>query len=650
MQLKRYLTPALLGAALLGACADDPTSAPAVTPEPAHALGLVEIRVTGIGTSRMSATVSPVGASASGGARMDLTPVPGGSPAGSIQMERISATTVDVGTRGAGGQRYIQAVFQVRNADASGNTYGTARQNLTFVPVGISSTISGTPVKTFLKQDGTAAQTSLAGDLVPTGAVALDGGGALVSQYPDVMQAYTETEIDAVTMPAAVSNKLPYGFVVRHVTDASSRTLPANPAVGQFDGRVTFAYRIPLAATSAEDPFTISIVAVAMDDPTTRVTQSVEEQTEAGQSAFESRVSSLNAQQVTLLPGGGYFGDVPKQTVCGIRVSGTRGSPDQTLAACPVAVGPMDVVCHARVADNSVSCDSSDVALLAPTNVSVAGGVLQFDMTIQNRLTQQAMGTMDGVTTDTGGVALVFGSAPSVTGGTGSVSASNTNGTRSGKAAFVYSGVLAPNAVSPSRQWRFDVTGGVARFDFIVTVTTEVQRRIVISELMPNPGGTVQDSVGEYVELYNAGRFATNLKGFILRDNTAGVADTIKTDLVVAAGGYTLLGRSADTSKNGGITPNYLYTSRVGTTSTSITFSNSGSDFFVVKAPAGVTMDSVFYTSGTTTAVAGVAREVKNLTADNLLADGTNWGAATAVYDATNNNRGTPRLPNSVAP
>ena len=356
MQSKRFFPVALLGAALLGACADDPTG-PRVappTPEAPRALGFVEIRISGIGTPQMSASVSPLG----GGALGDLTPIPGGSPAGSIQVSRLSATTVDVGTRGAGGQRYLQAVFQVRNADGTGTAYTTPRQNLTFIPVSTASTISGTPVRHFLKQDGTGADAGIAAQLRPTGAVALDGGGALVSQYPDVLQAFTEGEASAFTLPPAVTNRFPYGFVVRHATETGTRTLPASPAEGQFDGRVTFAYRIPLAATAAEDPFTISILAVAMDDSDTRMTQSPEEQSAAGRSAFEARATALGATAVTIFPGGAYTGSAAKRMLCGVRTAGESGSPAATLSPCPeiasVAVSPANPVRLANEASRLV--------------------------------------------------------------------------------------------------------------------------------------------------------------------------------------------------------------------------------------------------------------------------------------------------------
>ncbi|HEX6037450.1 lamin tail domain-containing protein [Longimicrobium sp.] len=279
-----------------------------------------------------------------------------------------------------------------------------------------------------------------------------------------------------------------------------------------------------------------------------------------------------------------------------------------------------------------------------------ADSILSVDVSIEN-LVPQAMGTVDGVTPAASGVRIFFVAGPFPP-ARGSAEVHNADGTGTFTDAnqpyFQYDGILETNETSAVKRWEIKVNSETSRVMFVVAIEAPVQPRLVINEIMPNPGGTVQDSVGEYVELYNAGTFPTNMNGFILRDNTAGVTDTIKTDLVVQPGAYVLLGRSANTSKNGGITPDYLYTSRIGTTSTSLTFSNSGSDFFVVKAPTGVTVDSVFYTSGTTTAVSAVARELKNPALDNTLMDGSNWGAATSAYDATNNNRGTPKAQNSV--
>lgn len=280
-----------------------------------------------------------------------------------------------------------------------------------------------------------------------------------------------------------------------------------------------------------------------------------------------------------------------------------------------------------------------------------ADSLLSFNVTVENLL-PEALGTVDGVTLDSARVRVFFAEGPTASGeagGTATVHNADGTGTFLGaeQPYFQYDEILAANDTSLPRRWEIKVNPEATSVTFGVYVAAQAQRRVVINEIMPNPGGTVQDSVGEYVELYNAGTLRTNLRGFILRDNTAGVTDTIKTDLYVPGRGYVLLGRSLATGKNGGISPDYLYTSRVGPTSTSFQFSNSGSDFFVVRAPTGVAVDSVFYSSGTTTAVAGVARELKNPALNNTLADGANWGATTPFYDNPNANRGTPGAQNS---
>ncbi|HEX8359428.1 MAG TPA: hypothetical protein VF613_04950, partial [Longimicrobium sp.] len=208
----RFRFPLLL-LATLAACADDPTG-PKVSPAPEapRALGLVEITFSRLGTGEMSATVTPVGLA--GGASRSVSAVPGAVPGGSVQLGLRTTSTVDVA-----GQRYLQAVFRVRNATADGTPNARVLRNVTFIPVSTSQTIPGTPVLRFLKQDGTPADPALAAQLKPTGAVADNGSGGLASQYPDVLQAYTEEEVAAIDMSSApaVTNRFPYGFVTRRV-------------------------------------------------------------------------------------------------------------------------------------------------------------------------------------------------------------------------------------------------------------------------------------------------------------------------------------------------------------------------------------------------------------------------------------------------
>jgi hypothetical protein len=334
---------------------------------------MVEITLSGVGTPGMTASVAPVDGRLPGGPNFSLAPVPGGDPEGSIQLRRLSATTVDVGTRGVDGKRYLQAVFEVRNADLGGNAYGSPRTNLTFVPVGTASAIQGTPVSRFLKQDGTPAAPELALELRPTGAVALDGGGGLISQYPDVLQVFTEHEIGGLVAPAAVTERFPYGFVVRHASSTSTRTLPGNPSPSEFDGRVTFAYRLDLQPNPADDPFTISVFALAVDDGETRITQSVEEQSGAALAAFETRAASLSVAGVSLLAGGSYSGSAATRVVCSVRTGGSSVAPSAFLQppGTTLEVGEVTLLSAAQAAAFCVQGgDVSTEYTLMPVNLS----------------------------------------------------------------------------------------------------------------------------------------------------------------------------------------------------------------------------------------------------------------------------------------
>ncbi|MBD0318794.1 MAG: DNA/RNA non-specific endonuclease, partial [Gemmatimonadetes bacterium] len=529
MKARSALSLTLLAAsALLGACRDDGITGPGVDTDPApKVLGLVEITVTGIGTPGMRASVTPIsgGSAGRGGAAYTLSAVPGNA----IQIGARTASTLD-----AGGQRYLQAVFAVRNAMSDGTANGTPRQNVTFIPVSTASTIAGTPVYRFNKQDGSPADPAIAAQLRPTGAVMAGAGGAVDAQYADVLQALTEAELEEVASPPAVTNKFPYGFVTRRVdangdVNGTTRELPANPAADQFDGRVTFAYRFPIQAQAADNPFTISVIALAVDDSETRVTQSLEEQSAAARAAFEARAAALSATSVTVLSRGLYTGGLPQRRLCSVRVAGNAGP-----SATPLT----------RYAD------------------------------------------------------------------------------------------------------------------------------IVINEIMTNPAGSgtttpIQDSDGEYVELLSRCSDDVNLNGYIVQDGTSnntstacpaptctgsailGAADTIDTDVIIPAGALALLARSANESLNGGIRPDFVYTTSVtgGLTFTN-TQCNGGTscitDLFRIRTPDAVSVDSVAYRSLTISNVNGTSRELIDPTQDNSNVDGGNWRSATAVYYTPVTNRGTP--------
>ena len=93
----------------------------------------------------------------------------------------------------------------------------------------------------------------------------------------------------------------------------------------------------------------------------------------------------------------------------------------------------------------------------------------------------------------------------------------------------------------------------------------------------------VSDDRGEWVEIANLGADSTDLRGWQLR-SARDPGFTIARSLAVPPGGTVMLGRSADSSLNGGVHVDLVYTG--------IVLGNAG-DWVVLRDPSGVTADSV---------------------------------------------------------
>ena len=89
------------------------------------------------------------------------------------------------------------------------------------------------------------------------------------------------------------------------------------------------------------------------------------------------------------------------------------------------------------------------------------------------------------------------------------------------------------------------------------TVTSPPDARIYLSEVLANPAA-VADSAGEWLELYNGGNGAVNLRCWILSDFGSD-SHTIGDDLWIEAGAYRVLARNGNAAENGGVTAAYVY-------------------------------------------------------------------------------------------
>ena len=348
-------------AAGLVACVDDAVSPAQRANEPAarpRTLGVVEVTISGIGTGaerstaisardvgelqslRAAPAIDGSGTAPGGLAPQGFTlPYDGADGGdGTIQLEPVSTGSFTVGTRVTGGYRYVYAAYRVRNAQADGTPYETPRKNLTFYAVDTDGTIGKTAVSSLRRFDGGAADPDLAAQLIPTGAVVRNPQSLEIEPAgPDVLQVLTETEAETILSLAGegVVDVFPYGFVVRNPSDPTCRTLLPDPSPGQFDGVVTFTFKVPLQASAADDPFTVSVVFLAVDDDEVRITQATEEHTRAGHAAFDARAAAIGAGVLTLLPSGGgtVWTDRAARLLCEVRVAGPAGSPAATLTS-----------------------------------------------------------------------------------------------------------------------------------------------------------------------------------------------------------------------------------------------------------------------------------------------------------------------------
>ena len=160
---------------------------------------------------------------------------------------------------------------------------------------------------------------------------------------------------------------------------------------------------------------------------------------------------------------------------------------------------------------------------------------------------------------------------------------------------------------------------------------------LVINEIMPNPAG-VDDTLGEWFEVYNAGTAAVDLLNYRIASNNDAV-HTINQSVVVPAGGYAVLARSGDTTVNGGVRANYSYAHQT------FNLNNSATDWLAVRDPSGATVDSVHW--GTTSPPTGASRGVIDPSLDNTLMSGAgaNWSTQTSVYGL--GDKGTPGAVNN---
>jgi hypothetical protein len=112
---------------------------------------------------------------------------------------------------------------------------------------------------------------------------------------------------------------------------------------------------------------------------------------------------------------------------------------------------------------------------------------------------------------------------------------------------------------------------------------------IIITEIMANPKA-VGDSDGEWFEIYNTRLDNVNLDGWKISDQGSD-SFTISEELIIPAGSHIVFCVNGDTSTNGVVNCDYVYSSK------DFKLTNS-EDEIIIKSPDNTLIDKVTYTSG----------------------------------------------------
>jgi len=335
-----------------------------------------------------------------------------------------------------------------------------------------------------------------------------------------------------------------------------------------------------------------------------------------------------------------------RQRICLIAAAALlAGCSDRSpTAAVPPDRQPERYDCVAAVREGSVSCGHAPGAaratLVGSQNVNVritstnvhfdpATGVFSADVALTN-LSQQAMGTADGVHPDTAGVRIFFNAGPVTIAGSGSVSVANPDGydafTVPGQPFFRYPGILGAGESTPSRSWRWQVDATVQRFAFSLYVSTRLPPVLVISEVMAHPA-TAVERAGEWFEVYNAGLGPVDLDGWTISSG-GDAGHRIAGRVLVPARGYAVLGGSTDLTANGNTPVAYAWSE--------VDLANGTDDWLALRTPEGLLADSVRWGAppGGTAVPPPVGKSLAldSLQADHRFLSGTAWSVSQGFY------------------
>jgi hypothetical protein len=175
------------------------------------------------------------------------------------------------------------------------------------------------------------------------------------------------------------------------------------------------------------------------------------------------------------------------------------------------------------------------------------------------------------------------------------------------------------SSIGGSCNFVLDVTSPVC-----VPISSAVEGDIIITEILQNPLFPINDSDGEFFEVYNTTASDIDIQAWVIKDNGTNY-HVINTSLVVPANDFIVLGTNADMGTNGGISVDYDYAD-------DIALANS-SDALILESNAPVEIDRVEWDNGATFPDSNGASMNLDPTKFNYLDNnnGGNWCESTTV-------------------
>lgn len=165
---------------------------------------------------------------------------------------------------------------------------------------------------------------------------------------------------------------------------------------------------------------------------------------------------------------------------------------------------------------------------------------------------------------------------------------------------------------------------------------------LVITEIMNNP--SVADTAGEWFELHNVSQSPIDLQGMSIlhQANMPSAVETITQSVVVQPGGFVVLGVNGDTTVNGNVNLDYVYTGSVSL--------NNTTDYLAIQDATAVIIDELTYSETSGLDPSGKSRNLDPafMTALDNDSDMHFCEATSTIVGGMD--QGTPGAPNDICP